>query len=130
MKKIDLDRAFPETPEVFTAAIRMGFAEGRRRERRRRIIGGAMCAAAVLAIALFGAVKVMGSGEDRVAAPGDVEVRLPEVTRVYTTRPDRYYHMDENCAGGVEMSVEAARGFQKIPCPECMSAFWNSGGSQ
>lgn len=119
MAERDLDRAFPETPALFSEAIFRGFAEGRRREKRRRVVFSSVCAAAVMLLAFCGLWQGMNHGEDRVAAPAD-GMQACEISRVYTGLDDPYYHKDIQCAGGVEMSLEAARGFRKIACPKCM----------
>lgn len=117
----DLDRAFPETPAAFSEAIFRGFAEGRRREKRRRVIISSACAAAVLALALLGMWQGMNLGEDRVASPSGNAIQTSEISRVYTSADDPCYHRDAQCAGGVEMSLEAARAFRKAACPKCFS---------
>ena len=118
----DLDRAFPDTPDVFTEAIFRGFAAGRRREKRRRILISSISAAAVVVLAaagLWGAMRMTG-GEDNVASPAENGVEISGISRVYTGQADEFFHAGEECAGGVEMSVDAARGFGKLPCPRCL----------
>ena len=118
----DLDRAYPDTPDVFTEAIFRGFAAGRRREKRRRILISSISAAGVVVLAaagLWGAMRMTG-GEDNVAAPAENGVAISGISRVYTGLEDEFFHASEKCAGGVEMSGDAARGFGKIPCPECL----------
>lgn len=118
----DLDRAFPDTPDVFTEAIFRGFAAGRRREKRRRILVSSISAAAVVVLAaagLWGAMRMTG-GEDNVVAPAENGVEISGISRVYTGMEDEFFHASEKCAGGVEMSLDAARGFGKLPCPKCL----------
>ena len=118
----DLERAFPDTPDVFTEAIFRGFAEGRRREKRRRILISSLSAAAVVmfaAASLWGGLRI-NSNEDLVTAPAENGAVISGVTRVFTSLDDEYFHSGNDCSGGVEMSGEAARGFGKVPCPECL----------
>lgn len=117
----DLDRAFPDTPDVFSEAILHGFADGRRHEKRRRALISALSIAAVLALAMSGLWRGLNSGEDRVAAPSGGTELLSNSARVYASLDDAFFHANDQCSGGVEMSLEAARGFGKAACPKCFS---------
>ena len=126
MAKCDFDRAFPQTPSMFSEAIYRGFAEGRRREKYRRAVKSSLLVAAAAIVLAFGLYGGKYAIEDRVASPsGNASETFSG--DVYTGLEDPYYHADPECAGGVEMSVEAARGFKKIPCPKC---FENSQSAQ
>lgn len=118
----DIERAFPDVPDAVTGAIYRGFEMGRRREKLRKAAFSVLATAAVLVVTaagLWGGMR-LNSNQDKVAAPAEKGVALSGISRVYTGREDIYFHAGPECAGGVEMSLEAARGFGKMPCPDCL----------
>ena len=123
----DLNRAFPETPDIIHQHVQEGFRMGRLLEaRRRRRVGYLTAAAAALLVALVGmlalrpgrgpAPDVLASGTSTVRSGG-----MPEV--VYFSAENEFYHALPNCGslpGLRPVALETARQAGKTACPVCL----------
>lgn len=128
MKNLDLDRAFPPTPDCIHAAIEMGFRKGRNKMKMRNKIIAMTSVAASLIIMI--AVAALAMGIDPKPAP-DVLAQPPlepslvpaETATVYITDAGNYYHAVPDCCGmqGARAASEAeAIQLNKKPCPVCI----------
>ena len=128
LRQVDFDAIFPETPAaIHDAVARAGFDIRRHRlaaARRRKML---TVAAAVLVVAV-GAVAAMSHlhpkrQDNVVATPVEMDYENATLTEVYTSKDDRYYHRDPDCAqissSPVALPLITAREFDKEPCPVC-----------
>lgn len=133
MKRIDLDRAFPETPDCVRASIQLAFQKGARQKMKMRSKTMRMLAAAAALVLLIG-VAALAAG--RLGAPRPDSVTLgqpvsrttptPEPTAeptVYCTSQGKYYHRYATCSGMEGASATTPSEAQvrgKQPCPVCL----------
>lgn len=126
MKPLDLDRAFPQTPDCIHAAIELGLRKGKNKMKFRNKMIAMGGIAAALAVMLAAALAL---GVDRTPRPDVLSqpvLELPageEAATVYTTDGAAYYHADEHCSGlqdARSMTEREAVALGKQPCPVCI----------
>ncbi len=137
MKRIDLDRAFPETPDCVRASIQLAFQKGARQQMKMRSKTMSLLAVAA-ALALLAGVAALAAGRLGAPRPDNVTLGQPvfkatptaEPTVASTTGPTvycakegKYYHLYEDCSGMQNASattLSEAQAQGKQPCPVCM----------
>lgn len=141
MNRIDLDRAFPRTPDCVGEAIRLGFLRGARTAARRRRVATMLSVAAALVILLGAALFSMGRmNQPRVdllplSQPNATPTPAPTAGEdsVYCTEAGKYYHSAPDCSGmegASPTTIEKAVAMGKTACPSCIESpvYYTPGG--
>jgi len=133
VKQIDLDRAFPPTPDCIHSAIELGFRKGQKHMKTRNRIIAMSSIAAVLAIMLAAAALTMGIDRsprpDVLAQPPVTDVpKVKEEPMVWYTEKGNDYHFDEHCSGmegAKHRPLSEAQEMGKNACPVCGPSEYN-----